>query len=203
MPGKKPVPRRGADHTRAAILDAARDQFATVGYERATVRAIASAAQIDPALVIRYFGNKEKLFAAAAEFDLRLPDLTGRPEGAIGHALVAHFLERWEEDDTFLALLRAAVTHDAAAERIRAVMATQVTPTIAAVSRDPGRAGARAGLIASQILGVALCRYILKLPPVVSMSRAEITSWLGPTIERYASGELPIPRDRHPSGRSA
>ena len=68
---------RRSDRTRAAILAAARERFAADGYERATIRAIAADAAIDPAMVMRYFGNKEKLFAAAAEFDLRLPDLSG------------------------------------------------------------------------------------------------------------------------------
>jgi AcrR family transcriptional regulator len=188
MPGKRVVSRRGAEATAAAILAAARDQFAAVGYERATVRTIAAAAGIDPALVIRYFGSKEKQFAAAADFDLRLPDLSARPSGRIGAALVDHFMHRWEEDDTFLALLRVAVTHDAAAERIRAVLARQVTPVVSALSPDPRQSAARAGLVASQILGMALCRYILKLPPVVAMSRDEVTAWLGPTVERYMTG---------------
>src|SRR5919197_3958281 len=87
---------RRSDRSRAAILAAARDRFAADGYEKATIRAIAADARIDPALVMRYFGNKEKLFAAAAEFDLRLPDLTALPRGSVGKALVKHFLERWE-----------------------------------------------------------------------------------------------------------
>jgi AcrR family transcriptional regulator len=187
VPKKQVIPRRGADLTRAAILAAARDQFAAVGYERATVRTIAAAAGIDPALVMRYFGNKEKLFAAAADFDLKLPDLTGHPPGQVGAALVGHFLQRWEADDTFLALLRTAATHEAAAERIRAVLAAQVVPTLAALTRDPQRLPVRAALVASQF-GMALCRYVLKLPPLVAMSREDAIAWLGPTVERYVTG---------------
>lgn len=187
MPAKKPLVRRGAEVTRAAILSAARELFAAVGYERATVRAIASAAEIDPALVIRYFESKEKLFAAAADFDLRLPDLKGCPAGKIGSTLVEHFMKRWEEDDTFLALLRVAVTHDAAAERMRAVLAAQVVPKLAALSRETTRTSPRAGLVATQLLGLALARYILKFPPIVGMSRADVVAWVGPTVERYVT----------------
>src|SRR3954462_8669572 len=75
---ESPLPRR-SDATKSAILAAAREQFAASGYQAATIRAIATAADIDPAMVMRYFGNKEKLFAAAAAFDLRLPDPTTIP----------------------------------------------------------------------------------------------------------------------------
>jgi len=189
---RKPGPRpRGSETSKAAILAAAREHFAADGYERATIRAIAADADIDPAMVMRYFGNKEKLFAAAADFDLRLPDLTALPRSRLGAALVEHFMGRWEEDDTFLALLRAAVTHEAAAKRVRAVLGGQVAPVIAVLSGEPERAGVRAGLVASQILGMALCRYVLRLPPTVGMSRAEVVAWLGPAVQRYITGSSP------------
>ncbi|MDX2092637.1 MAG: TetR family transcriptional regulator [Kofleriaceae bacterium] len=189
MARKPAIRSRDAEASRAAILAAARQRFAADGYERATIRAIAADAGIDPAMVIRYFQNKEKLFAEAADFDLRLPDLTALPSTRIGAAFVEHFLERWEEDDTFMALVRAAATHEAAARRVRAVLSAQVTPAIAKLSRDPTRAPERAGLVASQLLGMALCRYVLKLSPLVEMSRAEVIAWLGPTVSRYVTGK--------------
>src|SRR5437899_8096615 len=106
QPTGTPAGGRWSDRTRSAILTAARERFAAVGYERATIRAIAADAAIDPALVMRYYGNKERLFAAAATFDLRLPNLAALPRGAVGGALVTHFLDRWESDDTLMALLR-------------------------------------------------------------------------------------------------
>lgn len=96
---------------------------------------------------------------------------------------MAHFIDRWKADDTFMALVRTAVTDAAAARRVRAVLVTQVMPTIAALSQDPAHVATRAGLVASQILGFALCRYVLQRPPVVSMSRAQTVRWLGPTLE--------------------
>jgi AcrR family transcriptional regulator len=177
--------RRRSDATRAAILAAARERFAADGYERATIRAIAAAAGIDPSMVMRYYGSKEKLFAAAAAFDLRLPDLGALPVGQLGAMLVAHFLQRWESDDTLMALLRAAVTNEAAAERMREVFATQVAPAVRTVAPDPAEAAARSGLVASQILGAALIRYVLRLPPVATMDRGELITWLGPTVQRY------------------
>lgn len=179
-------PPRRSDATKAAILAAAREQFAAGGFQGATIRGIAAAAGIDPAMVMRYYGNKEKLFAAAAEFDLRLPDLSALPRGRVGAALVEHFLDRWEGDETLMALLRTAVTNDAAAERLRSIFARQVAPAVMRLSGAPrAAAAARAGLIASQILGLALCRYVLKLAPVVGLRRGQIVRRVGETVQRY------------------
>jgi AcrR family transcriptional regulator len=178
--------RRRSDATRAAILVAAREQFAAAGYQAATIRSIAAGAGIDPALVMRYYGNKEGLFAAAAEFDLRLPDLGALPRRQIGAALVGHFLDRWEGDETLMALLRAAVTTASARERMQAIFATQVAPQVVKLTGLPrADAAARAGLIASQLLGLALCRYVLQFPPVVKLTRAEIVQHVGATVQRY------------------
>jgi AcrR family transcriptional regulator len=186
----EPIPRR-SDATRAAILSAARERFAADGYERATIRAIAADAGIDPAMVMRYFGNKEKLFATAAEFDLRLPDLSAVPRDEIGARLVAHFLYRWEDDETLTALLRAAVTNAPALERVQGIFAGQVAPAAATLCPDPAQAPSRAGLVASQILGMALCRYVLRLPPSAAMPNADVVAWLGPTVQRYLTAEHP------------
>jgi AcrR family transcriptional regulator len=183
-------PRRG-DATRAAILAKARERFASDGYERATIRAIAGDAGIDPALVMRYFGNKEGLFAAAAEIDLRVPDLAALPRKAVGAALLEHFLARWEDDEILKALLRTAATNAQAAERLRAVFATQITPRIAEACGDPKSAPLRAGLIASQLMGFALLRYIIEVPPVVALRRADVVKWLAPTVQRYLFNERP------------
>ena len=174
--------------TKARILASARKHFAASGYDRATIRAIAADAGIDPALVMRYFGTKAKLFAAAAEFDLRLPDLTAVPRGSVGSVLVGFFLERWESDDSLQALLRAAVSYKVAVARLRAIFATQVMPGVTPLCRDRATAATRVGLVATQMLGMALCRYVLRLPPVVALDRAAVIRWLAPTIQRYLTG---------------
>jgi AcrR family transcriptional regulator len=186
--GRRP---RRSDATRAAILEAARERFAADGYDRATIRAIARDAGIDPSMVMRYYGNKEGLFAAASEFDLRLPDPAAVPREEVGAVLVGHFLERWEEDEALTALLRVGVTNTAGAERMRAVFQGQVGPVAAAVCPDPAQAGVRAALAASQILGMAVSRYVLRFPPAVGMSRAEVVAWLAPTVQRYLTAESP------------
>jgi hypothetical protein len=99
-------------------------------------------------------------------------------------------MDRWEADDTFMALVRAAVTNEAAAKKVRNVLSGQVAPAVAALSGEPRRAPQRAGLVASQVLGMAICRYVLRLPPVVAMSRAEVIEWIGPTVQRYLVGNL-------------
>jgi AcrR family transcriptional regulator len=179
---------RRSDRTRAAILTAARERFAADGYERATIRAIAADAHIDPAMVMRYFGNKEKLFAAAAEFDLRLPDLSAVPRAQVGSTLVRHMMDRWDGDETLMALLRAGVTNPAVAERMRQIFAGQLGPVAAQVTGGAEDAAVRAGLAATQVLGLALCRYVLAFPPVVAMSADEVVAWLGPTLQRYLTG---------------
>lgn len=183
--------RRSSTDTKAVILRAARVRFADDGFDRATIRAIAADADIDPAMVMRYFGNKAGLFAAAAEFDLELPDLAAVPVDQVGVAIVTHFLERWEREESLQILLRSGVTNDAAAERMRTIFAAQLAPVAARVSPDPVQAPDRAALAATQILGMALCRYVLALPPVVAMSRAQIIAWLGPTIQHYLAGSAP------------
>ncbi|MEV4532698.1 TetR family transcriptional regulator [Asanoa sp. NPDC049518] len=183
---------RRSDATRAAILRAARERFAADGYERATIRAIAADAAIDPSMVMRYYGNKERLFAAAADFDLRLPDLAGLPHHALGEIVVAHFFDRWDGDETLIALLRAGTTNPAAAERMREIFASQLGPVVARAARGATgpTAEQRAGLAASQILGLALTRYVLRFAPVVALRRDELVAWVAPTIQRYLAEDL-------------
>ncbi|MEU3688309.1 TetR family transcriptional regulator [Streptomyces narbonensis] len=182
---------RRSDATRAAILAAARERFASDGYERATIRAIARDAAIDPSMVMRYYGNKEGLFAAASEIDLDLPALGALPSRHIGAVLVTHFLDRWERDDVLTGMLRVGVTNTAGAERMRAVFAEQLGPIARGVCPDPAEAPRRAALVASQILGMALTRYVLRLPPAVEMSGDEVVAWLGPTVQRYLTAPEP------------
>ncbi|WP_328910801.1 TetR family transcriptional regulator [Streptomyces sp. NBC_00234] len=186
-----PASPRRSDVTKAAILDAARERFAADGYERATIRAIARDAGIDPSMVMRYYGNKEGLFAAASAIDLRLPELGALPGKHIGAVLVTHFLDRWEQDDVLTGLLRVGVTNEAGAERMRAVFAEQLGPIAAGVCPDPADAPRRAALAASQILGMALARYVLRIEPAAAMPREEVVAWLAPTLQRYLTAEGP------------
>jgi hypothetical protein len=107
------------------------------------------------------------------------------PRDEVGATVVNLFLDIWEGDETLAALLRAGATNEAAAGRMRDIFAGQVAPAVAAVCPDPAQVPVRAGLLASQVLGLALCRYVLRLPPVAALTREEIVAWLGPTAQRY------------------
>ena len=179
--------------TRASILRAAQARFASDGYHKATIRAIAADANIDPSMVMRYYGNKATLFAAAVDIDLRLPDVNKISKSRLGETLVRHFLDRWEgdpADDALLMLLRSAATDDAAAERMRMIFRSQLVPVVGRVVGNTAEAKRRAGLIATQMLGLALCRHILRLSPVAALSRDAVVNSIGPAIQRYLTGRL-------------
>jgi len=180
----KPLKMKKSDRTRAAIAAAAQRIFASQGYERATIREIAAAAGIDPTMVMRYFGSKDRLFAEVAEFDLDLPDLA-----ALDETLVAHFLSVWESESGggFPILLRSATSNDYAAARMQQLFAAQVLPAMLVLG-PPDSAPQRAGLVATQMLGLALARYVLRLPPVVMLDRDTIVREIGATLQRYATG---------------
>ncbi|WP_078943114.1 TetR family transcriptional regulator [Streptomyces aureus] len=192
--GSGPVPAaapRRSDATRGAILAAARERFAADGYERATIRAIAREAHIDPSMVMRYYGSKEGLFAAVLDVDLRLPDPEALDRGDVGRVLVGHFLDLWEENEVLTAMLRVGVTNAAGAERMQGIFRDQLTPVARLACPDPEQAPARAALCASQLLGLGLTRYVLRLPPAVALHRDEIVAWLGPTVQRYLTAPHP------------
>lgn len=195
MEPPKPRP-RNADRSRAAILAAAAELFAARGFERTTIREIGAKAGIDPALVIRYFGSKDALFAEVAVFDLHLPDVTLVAPEKIGETLVAHFLHMWEDPDGnpgLPVLYRSAASNAHAAAKLRELFASQVAPAVARAG-DPATASLRAGLVASQLLGLAFCRYVLRLPPVVDMTVPTIVREVGRTIQRYATDAGAIDR---------
>lgn len=190
----EPVRRPRSAATRAAILAAARSHFAEEGYDRTTIRGVAASAGVDPAMVMRYYGNKDGLFAAASDYDLHLPDLTATPVRRLGQATVSAFLDRWEPageiDGTLLILLRTTLTQDSARETMREIFAGQVGPVVARVSPGP-EAPVRAGLIAAHLLGLALTRYVLRLPPIAGLARDELVGWIGPAVQRYLTGPVP------------
>ncbi|MFJ8631466.1 TetR family transcriptional regulator [Streptomyces sp. NPDC093568] len=188
---RPPAPPRRSDATRTAILDAARERFAADGYERATIRAIAKHANIDPSMVMRYYGNKEGLFAAAVSIDLKLPDPASLSREEAGRKLVTHFLAMWEENEVLTALLRVGATNQAGAERMQGIFADQLMPLALRVCPDPEQAPARAALVSSQLLGLALTRYVLRFPPAVALAPEEIVAWTAPTVQRYLTAPHP------------
>ncbi|MFC3449456.1 TetR/AcrR family transcriptional regulator [Amycolatopsis speibonae] len=188
---ENPQAARRSDATRATILAAARERFAADGYEKATIRAIARDAEIDPSMVMRYYGNKAGLFAAAVSIDPGLPGMPVEPGEAIGRTLVRRFLTLWEENAELTALMRVGVTDPVAADRMQSVLRDQLIPLARRLGPEPEQAPARAALCASTVLGLALTRYVLRFPAAVALGREEIVDWLGPTLQRYLTAPTP------------
>ncbi|MTD57613.1 TetR/AcrR family transcriptional regulator [Amycolatopsis pithecellobii] len=178
---------RDADASRTSILAAARLQFGRHGFERTTIRSVAAEAGVDPALVMRYFQNKDGLFAAAARLDVELPDLSEVDPDRIADVLLPVFIGLWGPDGPFLPLLRAATSNPVATEALLGVLTEQVTPALAVLA--PDRPAERAALVGAQLLGISVARYVLGVPPIVSMDDATLIEWLRPTLAHYLTGE--------------
>ena len=182
--------RPGAGGARETILAAARAHFSEAGYEGATTRAIAASASVDPALISHYFGSKEALFLAAVEFPVDpaefIPRLLAPGLDGLGERLVRFFLQTWDSPagSPMLALIRSVVGSERAAAELREFVSREVLARIAAaVELDQPQL--RATLAASQLIGLAMLRYVVKVEPFGSASEDEIAMWLGPTVQRY------------------
>jgi AcrR family transcriptional regulator len=180
---------RNAAQTRADILTAARRRFAAEGYERTTLRAIAADVGVDAALVIRYFGSKQDLFATATDFRIDLPDLSHADRDDIPDMLLPRYFAVWEEDHTFLALLRAAMTSRVAADTLNRTLATHVAPTLRAATPDHHLE--RIALTDAFVVGLATTRSVLANPPVANLSREELSRWAGPVFRQLLTGPAP------------
>jgi AcrR family transcriptional regulator len=164
---------RNAAQTREDILTAGRRRFGAEGYERTTLRAVAADVGVDAALVIRYFGSKQDLFAAAADFAIDLPDLSDVDPDDVAGILLPRFFAVWEEDERFLALLRAAMTSPLAADKLRRIFAEQVAPKL--VTATPDHPVQRIALMGAFVIGLAITRYVLVNPPVAAASLKGVT----------------------------
>jgi AcrR family transcriptional regulator len=177
-----------SEGTRSAILVAARQLLMEKGYDATTIRAVASAAGIDPSMVMRYYGNKEGLFAAALEVDLKLPRAADCPRDQVGEILANHLIKRWEgelADELVLLLLRSASTNAIARDRVLTVFRGQVLDFVREITDNAPDAVTRAAMIGTQVLGVALCRYVLELPPMVELTGDELATRLAPVLQHY------------------
>jgi AcrR family transcriptional regulator len=176
--------------TRDRILTEARRLFAAHGFEQTTIRAVAAAAEINPAMVIRYYGNKEDLFLSASRVDFHMPDLSAVAADVRGEALVAHVLDVWDAGDELPALLRAAATHDAARARIVEAVEGQAVAAISAVLRGSHKTD-RLALIVMQITGLVFSRYVLKHPAVMAVNRASLIRHVGAAVQALLMQTLP------------
>ena len=176
-------PTRNAARTRAALVSAAQRRFADDGFAGTTVRAVAADAGVDAALVMRYFGSKRGLYEAATAVDLHLPDFTAVARRRLGAVIVETFLSRWEgpEGEPLRILLASAATEPTAAEQMRTIFAAQVRPAVTAAGADPD---VHIEVIASTLIGMAMMRYVLRVPEIVALTPAEIVGRFGPALQR-------------------
>jgi AcrR family transcriptional regulator len=184
--------------TRQAILDAAMQAFAEGGFGKTSIRKIAGVAGVDPALVHHYFGTKDQLFMAALDvpFDPSevLPRVVAGGRDEVGERLVGTFLALWDSPrgNAAAAVLRSAVAHPWIARLMEEfVLARIVLPAFTEIGvHDKRDREQRATLVVSQILGLALTRYVLRFEPLASTPRIEVIAAVGPTIQRYMTGDI-------------
>ena len=183
------------------MLAAARTAFAERGFDGATIRAIAGAARVDPALVHHYFGNKDKLFLAAVHAPVDpaalLPQALAGGRDELGANIVRTFLGVWDGParPAALALVRSAVGNEWTAKLLREFLVSHVLRRVLGTLDVPQEErDARGALVASQLIGVVMARYVLRLEPLASASHDSLVASLGPTLQRYLTGELELPR---------
>lgn len=186
-PGRRP----GSPDTRGEIVEAARAEFAAQGFDRTSMRAVARAAGVDPALVHHYFESKEDLLFAAMDmpFDPRvlLGSVVEGPRDQLGERLVGAVLQLWDDPQRqrrLLTVVRTAIASEAASHLLRDGFLRIILDQIAAIPGidDPRRRG---NLVASQIVGLLITRYVVGIEPLASMPADEVVARVGPTIQRY------------------
>lgn len=185
---------------REAILTAARRLFAEEGYEKATVRAIARTAGVDPSMIIRYYGSKADLYATASAVNLQVIDLSGVPGTQVGRRFARHLLARWEDggNEAEVLLLRTAPTEPLAAEGIQRIFTQQVLPALRSAFPDDPDIEARAGLVLSQGLGAVIARHLLGVEPLASMDFDSLADAVGDAMQLHLTRpwpEVPAPAE--------
>jgi AcrR family transcriptional regulator len=192
----RPAGRRpGITDTRAAILAAARTAFAARGYTATSLRQVAAIAEVDPALVLHYFGSKRGLFAAAIGLaegvDTLIDGLLRGPLNGLGERLVRFYLQLVDSPTSpVVALLRSAASDDEAARMVREFIGTEVIGRIVEVLAVPD-AALRGTLVGTQLVGMAVLRRVVRVEPLASADHDLVVAWLAPTVQRYLTAPAP------------
>ncbi|GAA4983755.1 TetR family transcriptional regulator [Pseudonocardia tropica] len=187
--------RSGGADTRAGLLAAARAEFADRGFDGATVRRIAERAGVDPAMVNHWFGGKEKLFLAALDLPIEPEQVRERvlrgPDDAVGERIVRTFLTVWDTGGgaPMAAMLRSVAGHEAAARMLREFVGKAILVPVTRV-HSPDRPDERGALVAAQLIGIGMIRYVVRLEPLASAPREDVVAAVGPTVQRYLTGNL-------------
>lgn len=194
---KRPGRPAGPSDRRERILASARELFARNGIDKTSIRAIAADAGVDAALVHHYFGTKTQLFAAAIHIPIDPMTVIGKlqevPVDQLGHTLPSILLPLWDSEigKGFVATLRSILAGNHVSlvrSFLQDVIIGEIGPR---VDNPPGSARVRIQFVASQLVGVAMARYILELDPFASLPVDQIVETIAPTLQRYLTGELP------------
>ncbi len=191
--------RQGDPVSREAVLAAAKKRFATEGYDKTTLRAIAKDSHVDPAMVLYLFGSKAELFRESLRLivdpDVLVAAITGGPDDDpdIGTRMVRAYLRIWAQPDTgpsLVAMLQSATSNSDAHEAFRGFMQNYVLTAVSGVLGGDEHARLRAMLAASQLVGMAMLRYVVQVPPLATLPEDELVRLIAPTVTRYLTAEL-------------
>jgi AcrR family transcriptional regulator len=189
--GRRPA----GEDTRAALVDAARVEFIERGFDAATVRAIARRAGVDPAMVNHWFGGKDGLFVAALDIPVNpeevIPRLLAGDREQLAERIVRTFLTVWDATGggAMAALIRSVASHESAARMMREFVIRVVLGRIVrAVAPDRGEL--RAALCGTQLVGLGMVRYVLRLEPLASADHDTVVAAVAPNLQRYLTGDL-------------
>jgi AcrR family transcriptional regulator len=202
-----PGPRDERGVLAARIVTAAREEFAEHGWAGTTLRAVARAADVDPALVYHYFGSKEGLLDAATNPPQKWLESVAKvwttPIDQLGAALITLLLASWADDEigpTLRAILQTAAHEPSTREKLRRVVEGSLMG-VSELGSDEHDRLVRSGLISSQMMGFALMRYVWKIEPIASMTDDEAIAAIAPNLQRYVSGDLAAVRRKAESRR--
>jgi AcrR family transcriptional regulator len=181
-----------------AVLSAAKQRFATEGYEKTTLRAIAKDAHVDPSMVLYLFGSKEELFRESLRLILDPEVLVAAMTGVddddpdIGTRMVRMYLRIWETPDTaasMRAMLQSATSNTDANDAFRGFIQNYVLTAVSGVLGGGELARLRAMLAASNLVGTAMLRYIIQVPPLATLSADEVVALIAPMVTRYLTAD--------------
>ena len=186
--------RPGETRTKEAIAAAARRQFGERGYDETTIRSIADEAGVDPALVLQFFGSKDRLFTASIDWPFdpatQIAAVLADGPSEVGRRLVTLFVETWDADsgrNPIVALLRAATMREPAERQLREFLERELLlPLASAMGTD--QPALRANLVGVQLLGLGMARYVLRFEPLASLPAARVAELIGPGVQEALSG---------------
>ncbi len=186
--------RQGEPVSRDVVLRAAKREFAKQGYEKTTLRAIADEARVDPSMVLYLFGSKAELFRESMKLvlnpELFTAQLAAGPDGELGCRIVRAYLTIWEQPDTaasMVSMLQSATSNSDAHDAFREFLHSYVMTAVSDALGGSDDARLRAMLAATSLVGTAMLRYVMQVPPLSTLDVDQVVTLVGPSVHRYLS----------------